>query len=142
MGGVVVGTAVFLVSAFFTRIHVTHIIALLFFLFVTCLIFSLLGLLNGLFARKFDDVGIVPVFILTPLTYLGGVFYSLDALPAFWRAVSYANPIVYMIDGFRWGFSGISSTSVFASGVVLTAVASVLILINLHLLKRGFSLKS
>ena len=109
---------------------------------MTCLIFSLLGLLNGLFARKFDDVGIVPVFILTPLTYLGGVFYSLDALPAFWRAVSYANPIVYMIDGFRWGFSGISSTSVFASGVVLTAVASVLILINLHLLKRGFSLKS
>ena len=104
--GMVVAVAVFLASMVFVVPQMTHPIALVFFLLATCFIFSQLGFLNGLFARKFDDVGIIPTFVLTPLTYLGGVFYSVDALPPFWRAVSHANPVVYMIDGFRYGFSG------------------------------------
>lgn len=140
--GVVVGGAVFAVSAFFTPVRIEHVLAFLFFLLMTCIIFSLLGFLNALFARKFDDVGIVPTFVLTPLTYLGGVFYSLSYLPPFWRSVSYFNPIVYMIDGFRYGFSGIADTSVALSGGILVAVAGVLVILSLSLLKRGIGLKS
>ncbi len=139
--GVLVGCAVFLVSAFFTSIQVTHLFVLLFFLIITCLIFSLLGFLNGMFARKFDDVSIVPTFLLTPLTYLGGVFYSLEFLPPFWRTVSYGNPIVYMIDGFRFGFSGSFSTPVSMSALILVVVAAGLILFSLRLMKKGVGLK-
>ncbi len=142
MRGMVVALAVFLVSIAFVHPTVAHAVPLIFFIFITCLIFSLLGFLNGMFARKFDDVGIVPVFVLTPLTYLGGVFYSLDSLPSFWRSLSYVNPIVYMIDGFRYGFGGVAATSVLASAVVLTLVAVILVVINLTLLRRGIGLKS
>ena len=140
--GVFVGIGVFIVSLFFTPMHIAHIFPLLFFLFITCLIFSLLGFLNGLFARKFDDVSIVPTFFLTPLTYLGGVFYSLSFLPPFWRTVSYGNPIVYMIDGFRYGFSGTGTTPVFTSAMILIAVAAGLIVIGLQLMKKGVGLKN
>jgi ABC-2 type transport system permease protein len=140
--GTVVGAVVFIVSALFTHIHVTHAFFLIFFLFITCVIFSLLGFLNALFARKFDDVGIVPTFILTPLTYLGGVFYSLDYLPPFWRSISYGNPIVYMIDGFRYGFSGVAATSVTISAVILVAVAAALSGIALTFLKKGTGLRN
>jgi len=139
--GVFVGMAVLLVSAFFTSIQVAHVFIFLFFLLMTCLIFSLLGFLNGMFARKFDDVSIVPTFLLTPLTYLGGVFYSLEFLPTFWRNVSYANPIVYMIDGFRYGFSGTFTTPVFMSALILLLVAGGLILFGLKLLKKGAGLR-
>jgi ABC-2 type transport system permease protein len=145
-GGIVrggaVGGAVFLVALFFAHPHVTHPLPLVFFLFMTCVIFSLLGFLNALFARKFDDVGIIPTFVLTPLTYLGGVFYGIDALPPFWRTVSFFNPIVYMIDGFRYGFSGVASTPVALSALILLVVAAVLTGVCLVLLKKGFGLKN
>lgn len=140
--GAVVAVAVFVTSMAFVTPQVAHPIVLVFFLLAASLIFSLLGFLNALFARKFDDVGIVPTFVLTPLTYLGGVFYSLNALPPFWRAVSYANPVVYMIDGFRYGFSGVAATSVLASAAVLSLVIAALIILNLTLLRRGTGLKS
>jgi ABC-2 type transport system permease protein len=145
-GGMVRGfacaAAVFAVSLAFVRPHVSHPLALVFFLFVTCLVFSLAGFLNALFARKFDDVGLIPTFVLTPLTYLGGVFYGLDALPPVWRTASYFNPVVYMIDGFRYGFSGASATPVLESGAVLAAVVLVLLAVNLTLLRRGAGLKN
>jgi ABC-2 type transport system permease protein len=140
--GMVVGFAVFLVSAFFTPVHIDHPFLFFYFLLITCVIFSALGFFNGMFAKKFDDVGLIPTFVLTPLTYLGGVFYSITLLPPFWRMVSYANPIVYMIDGFRYGFSGVSSTSVLTSAIILTFVAVGAIMIDLHLVKKGYGLKS
>ena len=140
--GLVCSAAVFLVSLAFVRPSVAHPFSLIFFLTITCLIFSLAGFLNALFAKKFDDVGLIPTFVLTPLTYLGGVFYSLDALPAVWRNVSYFNPVVYMIDGFRYGFSGMAATSVLGSGVVLGVVAVALLVANLTLLRRGSGLKN
>lgn len=140
--GVTVGLLVFAVSLAFAPMQVTHVFSLLFFLIATCLIFSLLGFLNGLFARKFDDVGIVPTFILTPLTYLGGVFYSLEYLPPFWRSVSHANPIVYMIDGFRFGFSGVSTTPVAVSALILFLVVVALATLGATLLNRGIGLKT
>jgi ABC-2 type transport system permease protein len=138
--GLIVGAAVFIVSVIFAHPQVTHAFALVYFLLMTCIIFSLLGFLNGLFARTFDEIGIVPTFILTPLTYLGGVFYSLDLLPPFWRTLSMANPIVYMIDGFRYGFSGIAETSVWVSALVLLLVAGALWWANLTLVRRGTGL--
>ena len=140
--GVTVATAIFVTSIFFVTPHISHILPLLFFLLMTCIIFSLLGFLNALFAKKFDDVGIVPTFVLTPLTYLGGVFYHLDALPPFWRSISFLNPVVYMIDGFRYGFSGIASTSPLLSGCAITLLAIILLVANLVLLKKGTGLKT
>ncbi|MCX6715293.1 MAG: ABC transporter permease [Candidatus Uhrbacteria bacterium] len=140
--GVVVGFAVFLVSAFFTPMHIAHPFSFFYFLLITCVIFSAFGFFNGMFAKKFDDVGLIPTFVLTPLTYLGGVFYSITLLPPFWRTVSYANPIVYMIDGFRYGFSDISSAPVLTNAIILLLVAAVAIAIDLHLLKKGFGLRS
>lgn len=140
--GLVVGSAVFLVSALFVPLRVVHPIIFLFFLLITCVIFSAFGFFNGMFAKKFDDVGLIPTFVLTPLTYLGGVFYSITLLPPFWRMVSYANPIVYMIDGFRYGFSGVSSTPVLTSAIILTLVAAAAIFIDLRLVKKGYGLKS
>lgn len=140
--GIVVGFAIFLVSLFFTPLHIAHPFAFFFFLFITTVIFSAFGFFNGMFAKKFDDVGIIPTFVLTPLTYLGGVFYSITLLPPFWRTVSYANPIVYMIDGFRYGFSGVSSAPVLTNGLILLLVASAAILIDLRLLKKGFGLRN
>ncbi len=140
--GVTVACAIFATSVFFVAPHIAHIFPLLFFLFMTCIIFSLLGFFNALFAKKFDDVGIIPTFVLTPLTYLGGVFYQLDSLPPFWKSVSSLNPVVYMIDGFRYGFSGVSTTSPLWSGAAITILAIVLTVANLSLLKRGTGLKT
>lgn len=109
--GVLVGILVTLVSLFFVPLQIHSWFMIIATLLMTSILFSLAGLLNALFAKSFDDISIIPTFVLTPLTYLGGVFYSLTLLPAFWQAVSKLNPIVYMISGFRYGFLGISDVS-------------------------------
>ena len=99
-------------------------------------------MINGIFAKKFDDISIIPTFVITPLTYLGGVFYSISLLPDFWQMVSKVNPIIYMIDGFRYGFLGISDMRV-ASGLgMLCFFAVTLFSINLYLLKKGIGIRS
>ena len=97
--------------------------------------------MNALFAKRFDDVAIFPTFVLTPLSYLGGVFYSIHALPEFWQKISYLNPILYMVNGFRFGFYGISDVNVGVSFGILVLLAIILTIINLYLLKRGIGLK-
>uniref|UniRef100_UPI0009321279 ABC transporter permease n=1 Tax=Suttonella ornithocola TaxID=279832 RepID=UPI0009321279 len=108
----IVGTLVTLVSFFFTNISFAHIGVMLIILLLTAIAFSLAGFINACYARSFDDVALVPTFILTPLIYLGGVFYSISMLPEFWQQVSKLNPILYMVNGFRFGFLGISDVSV------------------------------
>ncbi|CAM3898627.1 ABC transporter permease [Xenorhabdus thuongxuanensis] len=109
--GVCVGILVTLVSLLFVplQIHSWGMVAIT--LLATSILFSLAGLLNAIFAKTFDDISIIPTFVLTPLTYLGGVFYSLTLLPTFWQIVSKLNPIVYMVSGFRYGFLGIMDVS-------------------------------
>ena len=133
---------IFLVSLFFIQPQVTHLFAIFTFAFLTALVFSLGGFLNALFAKNFDDAGTFTTFVLTPLTYLGGVFYSVDQLPPFFKMLSYANPIVYMVDGFRFGFYGVHDTNLWAGASFLVIVAAILIWINLHLLKKGTGLRS
>jgi ABC-2 type transport system permease protein len=140
--GLLTGLIVFGVSLFFTRPHIEHIGIVLLFIFLTSLVFSLGGLLNGIYAKKFDDVNIFTTFILTPLTYLGGVFYSIDRLPQIWQTISKFNPLVYMIDGFRYGFYGFSTVSVWVSLGMLLLFAVVLVIANWVLLKRGTGLRS
>ena len=140
--GMLVGLIVWIVSFFFTNQSITHPLIMFGFALLTSVVFSLLGLLNGIFAKKFDDVGIVTTFVLTPLTYLGGVFYSINRLPAFWRGVSAFNPIVYMVDGFRYGFYGKSDFNLILDFGILLAFVVALTALNYYLLKRGIGLKS
>ncbi len=139
--GVTTGALVFAVSATFTRLPVLHPWAIVLFLLLTSSLFSLAGFLNGVFAKKFDDIGIFSTFVLVPLTYLGGVFYSLDQLPPFWRNLSKANPILYMVDGFRYGFFGKAAIPVWESAVVLAAVVAALVTCNLYLLRKGIGMR-
>jgi len=122
---------------------VIHNLGIVFiFIILTAIVFALSGLLNGILAKKFDDVSIVPTFILIPLTYLGGVFYSIQNLPSYWQTLSKANPILYMVNGFRFGFHGFSDVSVLASLGILVSFAIMIFSLNLFLLKKGIGLRT
>ncbi len=141
--GIIVGGSVLLVSLFFNpKIEVYNLGILLVFITLTAIVFALGGLTNGIFAKKFDDVSIFPTFVLTPLTYLGGVFYSIKELPPVWQNISKLNPIIYMVDGFRYGFYGFSDINVVVSLVVLVGFTGALLGLNLYLLDRGIGLKN
>jgi ABC-2 type transport system permease protein len=140
--GILVGVIIFAISIFFVHpvIYNGFIVAL--FVFLTAVVFSLGGLINGIFATKFDDVSIFPTFVLTPLTYFGGVFYSIKDLPSFWQLLTKFNPILYMVDGFRYGFFGFSDVDVGFSIMMLLIFTLVLVVAALYLLKKGTGLKS
>jgi len=140
--GVVTGALVYAVSAVFARPPVLHPWAVVLFLFLTSALFSLAGFLNAIFAKKFDDIGIFSTFVLVPLTYLGGVFYSVSQLPPFWQSVSKLNPILYMVDGFRYGFFGEASVSPWWSASLLALIVAALTAINLHLLRKGTGMRN
>ncbi len=139
--GLMVGTVVTLVSLFFTRLPIHNLLVIIYIGILTATLFSLAGFLNGMFARKFDDVTIIPNFILTPLTYLGGVFYSIKLLPEFWQWVSHANPILYMINAFRYGFLGISDIGLWVSYALIILFCVVLFALNLRLLNSGYGIR-
>lgn len=138
----VVGLLVTLVSLFFTRLQFFNPTCALFFLLMTSFVFALGGMINGILARSFDDVSIIPTFVIAPLTYLGGVFYSISVLPPFWQMVSRANPIFHMVNGVRYGFLGLSDVGVAWGMTVLAICAILLFAANLYLLKKGVGLKS
>lgn len=140
--GILVGIVVTIVSIFFSELSVHNVFVMFSIILLTALLFALGGFMNGLFARKFDDVSIIPTFVLTPLTYLGGIFYSIRLLPEFWQGVSHANPILYMINAFRYGFLGISDISLSTSYTIIIAFSVVLFLINLRLLNKGYGIRS
>lgn len=140
--GISVGALVFLVSCFFTRPVIYSFPTILLFVVLTSIVFSLGGFTNAMFATKFDDVAIVPTFILTPLTYLGGVFYSVHSLPVFWQNVSKLNPILYMVNGFRYGFYGQSDVHVGISAVMLVVLIGILGITNIKLMEKGSGLKN
>ena len=140
--GLLVGIIVLLISLFFTSLQIYNLAVVIVFILLTAIVFSLGGFLNAMLAKKFDDVTIIPTFILTPLTYLGGVFYSISVLPPFWQGVSLLNPIIYMVNGFRFGFLGISDMNVWIGFGMLIVFTVVLFYINLHLLKKGVGIKT
>ncbi len=139
--GVLVGALVLLISLFFTHLTVTQPAIVILFFVLTALIFSLAGLVNGIYAKSIDGINIVPTFVLTPMVYLGGVFYSVKTLPAVWQTISYANPVFYLVNGFRHGFLGFSDVSVAISASVLVAFVFILAAVNWYLIKKGLGLK-
>ena len=140
--GILIGFIVSLVSLLFTDISIHNGLVVISIALLTSVLFSLAGLLNGLFANSFDDVSIVPTFILTPLTYLGGIFYSINLLPEFWQKLSLINPILYMINAFRYGFLGISDINLTLSYVIITAFIVVLASWAYYLLKNGYGIRT
>lgn len=140
--GLCVGMLVALVSLVFVRLPLFNIPLIVLFALLTSFVFSLAGMINGIFAKKFDDISIIPTFVITPLTYLGGVFYSISVLPEFWRMVSRANPIVYMIGGFRYGFLGIADINVWMGLAMLLLFSVALFAFILYLLKKGIGVRT
>lgn len=139
---ILVGTLVSMISLFFVPLQVYSWSIVVITLLMTSVLFSLAGLLNGIFAQSFDDVSIVPTFVLQPLTYLGGVFYAISMLPPFWQAVSRVNPIVYMISGFRFGFLGVIDVPIVISLFILVLFIIVLYSIDWYLIEKGRGLRS
>jgi len=140
--GLAVGVVVTLVALVFTRIQIhSYGVTMLVFI-LTAVLFALVGFLNAIYANSFDDISIVPTFVLTPLTYLGGVFYSIELLPTFWQNLSLANPVLYMVNAFRFGLLGVSDIPVGMAFAIILGFIAVLALYSLRLLHRGVGIKT
>ncbi len=145
MGGVVrglaVGAVVTVVTLFFTDLEVRHPFIAASILLLTAMVFSMAGMINAIFARKFDDVAIIPAFVLAPLTYLGGVFYTTSLLPDFWASVSRFNPILYMVNGFRYGLIGVSDISIGSAYAVIFAFLAGFGGVCYYLISKGIGIR-
>ncbi|QCZ92318.1 ABC transporter permease [Salinimonas iocasae] len=137
-----IGIIVTLVSLFFVDVQIHNPLVIVTVVLLTSVLFSTAGLINAVFAKSFDDISVVPTFVLTPLTYLGGVFYSLSLLPEFWQIVSKANPVVYMVNGFRYGFLGVSDVGITTSLSLLVGFNILLFGVAYYLLKTGKGIRS
>ncbi|XKH01013.1 ABC transporter permease [Marinobacter nauticus] len=135
--GLSIGLIVTLLSLGFTHLSIHNLPMVVITVFLTSALFSLGGFINAMLATKFDDISIVPTFILTPLTYLGGVFYSIELLPEFWRGVSMINPILYMVNGFRYGILGVSDVNPFVSLGMIFIFIVLLATVALRMLAKG-----
>jgi len=139
--GMLIGVLVTIIALFFTRLEVQHPFITISIVLLSSTVFSLAGLINAIFAKKFDDISIVPTFVLTPLTYLGGVFYSISLLPEFWQTVSLANPILYMVNAFRYGILGTSDINIGVAYGILLVFVVVLFTACVQLLNRGVGIR-
>lgn len=140
--GLVVGVVVTAISIFFAKFTIHHIWITISVVFLSALLFSITGLINAIFAKKFDDIAIVPTFILTPLTYLGGVFYSVDLLPPFWHKLSLMNPILYMVNAFRYGLIGVSDINIVAAFFIIIGFVVISFFVCLYLLNKGIGIRT
>ncbi|ULF83054.1 ABC transporter permease [Vibrio alginolyticus] len=140
--GLLVGAIVTCVSLLFVDLQVEHWGIIVATVFMTSVVFALGGFINAVYAKTFDDISIIPTFVLTPLTYLGGVFYSISLLPEFWQGVSKINPIVYMVNAFRYGFLGVSDVGIVTSFSVLAVFVVALYAIAHYLVTKGIGLRS
>jgi len=140
--GLIVGLIVTLVSLFFSDLTVAHPFITIAIVTLTSMLFSIAGLINAIYAKSFDDITIIPTFVLTPLTYLGGVFYSINMLSEFWQNISLANPVLYMVNGFRYGILGVSDISPWASFSLLIVFIVALYGYAYYLLKKGVGIRS
>ncbi|MES2217455.1 MAG: ABC transporter permease [Pseudomonadota bacterium] len=140
--GLAVGLIVLLVSMCFTPLHIQHIWVVITMAVLSATLFSLCGFINGIFAKKFDDVSFIPTFVLTPLTYLGGVFYSINQLPPVWKNISIFNPIVNIVSTFRYGILGVSEVSVYFGFSLVCVLFIVLLIWSLVLLDKGTGLRT
>lgn len=137
----IIGCIILLTASFFVEIHIKHPLMMLLFFLLTCITFSLLGFIIGLWANNFEKLQIVPLLVITPLVFLGGTFYSIDMLPEFWQQVSLFNPVVYLVSGFRWSFYEVSDVSVGLSFVVIFGFLALCSALVWWIFKTGYQLK-
>jgi len=140
--GLMVGLLVTIVAMFMTDLRIHNHFIVFSIVVLTAILFSLGGFINAIFAKKFDDISIIPTFVLTPLIYLGGVFYSIDMLPDFWQSVSRLNPILYMVNGFRYGVLGVSDIDIIRAFLIILVFIAALSVFSLILLRNGTGLRS
>jgi ABC-2 type transport system permease protein len=140
--GLVVGAAVTVVALFFSDIQFHNVLVTITIAILTAMLFSLGGFINAMFAKSFDDISIIPTFVLTPLTYLGGIFYTISLLPEFWQKVSLINPILYMINAFRYGLLGVSDIAIGYSYFIISAFIAALFTFCLFLLNKGYGIRT
>jgi len=140
--GLAVGVLVAIIALFFTHLHIVHPLITISVVILTAVLFSIGGLINAIFAKKFDDVTIVPTFILTPLTYLGGVFYSIHMLPDIFQNISKINPILYMVNAFRYGILGVSDIGIGTAYIIILLFILGLFCFSLLLLNKGVGLRT
>ncbi|MDD3144977.1 MAG: ABC transporter permease [Candidatus Gracilibacteria bacterium] len=140
--GFIVGFLIFLVGFLMVDIHIYNYFYLFLFTFLSSTLFALLGLFNGIFAKSFDDISIIPSFVITPLIYLGGVFYSTSLLSPLWKNISLFNPILYMVNGLRYAFIGFTDVNIYLSISILLVFIIIFIIANLYLLKKGHGIKN
>jgi ABC-2 type transport system permease protein len=139
--GMLVGALVTIIALFFTDLDVQYPLITISVVFLSSVVFALAGFINAVFARKFDDISIVPTFVLTPLTYLGGVFYSISLLPEPWKTISLANPILYMVNAFRFGILGTSDIDIGTAYALLIFFSVLLFTVCLQLMRRGVGIR-
>lgn len=140
--GLIVGLVVTLTALVFTRLHLQNVTLVILTSILTAALFSTAGVINGIFSKSFDDTSIVPTFVLTPLTYLGGIFFSISMLPEFWQKVSYVNPILYMVNSFRMGILGVSDVNLAIAMSVMVGLLIILFMTSLYLLNKGTGTRS
>ncbi len=140
--GLMVGVVVTIVALFFTELRIHSYVVVFTVVMLTSILFSLAGLINAVFAKKFDDISIIPTFVLTPLIYLGGVFYSIELLPELWRSISLVNPILYMVNAFRYGILGVSDIDIYSAFIITLVFIVLLFGFSLYLLHRGAGIKT
>lgn len=138
----IIGALVTVVAMFFTPLHVEHPVLMVVVVVLTAIVFSLAGFINGVYANKFDDISIIPTFVLTPLTYLGGVFYTVDLLPGIFRDLSLANPILYMVNAVRYAMLGVADVSIGVAYAMILVFLATLFGVALWLLEKGYGLRS
>jgi len=136
-----VGGVVTIIALGFTDLSIQHPLVTFSMVILASTVFALLGFTNAVFANKFDDISIIPTFVLTPLTYLGGVFYSISLLPEFWQKISLGNPILYMVNAFRYGILGVSDISIGYAYMIVGFFVIALFALNLTLLNRGVGIR-
>jgi len=139
--GLIVGIVVTGISMFFSDFQIHSYLVTITVFILTSVLFALAGFINAAYARSFDDITIIPTFVLTPLTYLGGIFYSIKMLPEFWQTVSMVNPILYMINAFRYGLLGVSDIDLTTAFAIIIGFIVALFYFSLRLLRLGIGLK-
>lgn len=145
LGGVIrafiVGFFVLLVACFFARVQIDHPLLALAVCFIAAVLMALVAFINSVLARTFDDISIIPTFILTPMSYLGGVFYSIHLLPTLWRTISMFNPLLYLINAFRYAFFGVADVAFGTALTVISATALMLAIVCLQMMNKGVGLR-
>jgi len=139
--GMAVGIVVTIISLFFAGLGYHNLFISVVVITLTAVIFSMAGFINGIFANNFDDTSIIPTFVLTPLTYLGGIFYSIDMLPSFWQNISLFNPILYLVNAFRYGILGVSDINIFVAFAIILLFIVALFSFSLWLLDKGVGIR-